>query len=81
MEKYRVELADQMRAVFENALVWLVKFYPDIEIDRSAQHIEISSASRSADAIALLWKATLLTEVRGELSAPQRRKNLEELVR
>jgi hypothetical protein len=79
--KYRVEQPDQKLAAFENALLWLVKFYPDIEVERPAQHTDISSASRSPDAIALLWKATLLTEVRVELSAAQRRQNLEELVR
>lgn len=80
MGKYRVEQADQKLAAFENALLWLVKFYPDIEVERTAQHAEISSASRGPDAIALLWKAMLLTEVRVGLSAAQRRQNLEELV-
>ena len=80
MGKYRVEQADQKLAAFENALLWLVKFYPDIEVERTAQLAEISSASRSPDAIALLWKAMLLTEVRAGLSAAERRRNLEELV-
>lgn len=80
MGNYRVEQADQKQVAFESALLWLVKFYPDIEVERTAQHTEISSTSRSPDAIALLWKATLLTEVRVELSAAQRRQNLEELV-
>jgi hypothetical protein len=62
-------------------LLWLVKFNPDLVVARYDQYIEISSPIRDTDSIALLWKASLLTEIRRHQSAPQRRQDLEALVR
>lgn len=79
--KYRVAHADEERASFADALTWLVKFYPDLLVERLPEHIEITSQTRSADAIALIWKATLLTEMNRHMSGDRRRQDLAELVR
>lgn len=81
MGKYSVALAGQNRALIERALSWLIRFQSDINVERAIAHIEIVSPSRDAKALALLWKATLLTELRHEASSAQRRRSLEELVR
>lgn len=81
MGKYRIVHADQIRAACDDALLWLVKFNPDLVVARHDQYIEIYSPFREPEAIALLWKASLLTEIRRDGSALQRRRNLEELVR
>lgn len=81
MGKYRIVHADHIRAAYDAALLWLVKFNPDLVVARHDQHIEISSPIRDTDAIALLWKASLLTEIRRDQSVAQRRQDLEALVR
>ncbi|WP_158258115.1 hypothetical protein [Sphingopyxis lindanitolerans] len=58
-----------------------MKFYPDLLVERLPEHIEITSQTRSADAIALIWKATLLTEMNRHMSGDRRRQDLAELVR
>jgi len=79
--RYRVARVDEDRAAFADALLWLVKFYPDLQAERLPERIEITSPARSADAIALIWKATLLTEMNRHMSGNQRRQDLAELVR
>jgi hypothetical protein len=79
--KYRVARAEEDCESFADALLWLVKFYPDLQVERLSEHIEITSPTRSADSIALIWKATLLTEMNRHMSGNQRRQDLAELVR
>lgn len=81
MGTYRVARADEDRAAFADALLWLVKFYPDLQAKRLPELTEITSPTRSADAIALIWKATLLTEMNHHMSGDERRQDLAELVR
>ena len=81
MGKYRIDAADQIRSACADALLWLVKFNPGLVVARHDQYIEISSPIRDTDAIELIWKASLLTEIRHDQSAPQRRQDLETLVR
>ena len=79
--KYRVARAEEDGAFFADALLWLVKFYPDLQVEQLQKHIDITSPARSADAIALIWKATLLTEMNRHMSGDRRRQDLAELVR
>lgn len=81
MGKYRIARADEDRAAFADALLWLVKFHPDLQVEQIPEHIEITSPTRGADAIALIWKATLLTEMNRHMSGDRRRQDLAELVR
>lgn len=81
MGKYRVARADEDRAFFADALLWLVRFHSDLQVERLPEHIEITSPTRGADAISLIWKATLLTEMNRGMSGDRRRQDLAELVR
>ncbi len=79
--KYRVARAEEDCVSFAEALLWIVKFYPDLQVEQFPKHIDITSPARSADAIALIWKATLLTEMNRLMSGDRRRQDLAELVR
>lgn len=81
MGRYRVARADEDRAFFADALLWLVRFHPDLQVQRLPEHIEITSPTRSADAISLIWKATLVTEMNRHISGDRRRQDIAELVR